>query len=300
MKTSALLTLLLLLLATTQSKAQITIQSEFFGESRYTDENNNDIGDSKGSAAVYQVSAKIPLSMKMTKDSLAVVWGVAVSGSYTSLNNKNFASEMVLSDIVNAQFSLFNIHPLNKKWNMLTFAGAGIYTDQTKISKMGARSILGNAGAIFIKKINSKLDLGGGIAFNNAFGYPMLFPALYVNYNSPGKFIFNVSLMSGFQFSAGYEMNNYLTLSLIAEMNGQLALLEKEGKDVIFTHQYIVTGLRPEFKIGKNITIPVTLGISAVRPAYFTDRSLKNIFNSKDQYQFQFAPYAAAQINYKF
>jgi hypothetical protein len=299
MKTG-LITLLLLLLAATQVKAQINVQAEYFGESHYADENNNKLGESKGSAAVYQVNAKIPISMKINKDSLAVVWGVALSGSYTSLNNKNFTQDMLLSDIVNAQFSLFNIIPLNKKWNMLTFAGAGIYTDQTKISRMGARNVLGNAGAIFIKKINSKLDLGGGVAFNNAFGYPMIFPALYINYNSPGKYTFNVSLVSGFQLSAGYEISKYMTLSLIGEMNGQLALLEKDGKDVIFTHQYVVTGLRPEFKISKNITLPVTLGISAMRPAYFTERSLKNIFNNNNNYQFQLSPYASAQINYKF
>ncbi|PWB26425.1 DUF6268 family outer membrane beta-barrel protein [Flavobacterium sp. HTF] len=291
---------LLLLLAVTQTKAQINVQAEYFGESHYTDENNNKLGESKGSAAVYQVNAKIPISMKINKDSLAVVWGIAVSGSYTSLNNKDFTQDRVLSDIVNAQFSLFNIAPLNKKWSMLTFAGAGIYTDQTKISKMGARSVLGNAGTIFIKKINSKLDLGGGIAFNNAFGYPMLFPAIYVSYNSPGKYNFNVSLLSGFQLSAGYEISKNMTLSLIGEVNGQLALTKKEGKDVIFTHQYIVTGLRPEFKITKNISLPVTLGISAARPAYFTERSLKNIFNNNNNYQFQLSPYASAQVNYKF
>ncbi|MEO6176855.1 MAG: DUF6268 family outer membrane beta-barrel protein [Flavobacterium circumlabens] len=300
MKTTSLFTLLVLLLASAPTKAQITLQAEHFGTSRYGDENNNEFGNSKGSAAVYQANVKIPISMTINKDSLAVVWGVALSGSYAVLTNKNFTQNMVPSEIVNAQFSLFNMRPLNKKWNMLLFAGAGIYTDQTQISKMGVRSVLGNAGAVFIKKMNSKLDLGAGLAFNNAFGYPMLFPALYLNYDAPGRYIFKVSLMSGFQASAGYEINKSFILSLIADMNGQMALVEKEGKDVIFTHQYIVTGLRPEIRIGKKITLPITLGISAVRPAYFTDRTLKSLFSSTNQYQFQSSFYAAAQINYKF
>lgn len=300
MKTTSLLALLFLLFVSAQTKAQITLQAEHFGASRYGDENNNNLGDSKGSAAVYQANIKIPISMKVNKDSLAVVWGVALSGAYAILSNKNFTQDMVLSDIVNAQFSLFNMRPLNKKWNMLLFAGAGIYTDQTQISKMGARSVLGNAGAVFIRKINSKLDLGGGLAFNNTFGYPMLFPALYLNYNAPGRYVFNVSLMSGFQASAGYEIHKSFVLSVIADMNGQMALVEKGGKDVIFTHQYIVAGLRPEIRIGKKITFPVTLGISAVRPAYFTDRNLKSFFSNTNQYQFKSSFYAGAQINYKF
>lgn len=300
MRTSFLLTLLAVLLGITQAKAQISVQTEYIGQSRYGDEEKNNIANGKGSATVYQANANIPIYVKMNKDSLPVVWGVSVSGAYASLDNKDFTQDIVLSDIVNASFSLYNMRPISQKWKLLTFAGAGIFTDQTKISKMGARSVLGNAGVIFIKKINSKLDLGGGLAFNNTFGYPMLFPALYLSYNSPGRYIFSVSLLSGLEASAGYQITDYFTLSLIGHMNGQMALVEKGGKDVIFTHQYLVAGLRPQFKINKHITIPVTLGISGARPAYFTDRTLKGFFSDKAKYQFQSAPYASVQINYNF
>jgi hypothetical protein len=44
----------------------------------------------------------------------------------------------------------------------------------------------------------------------------------------------NVALSEGLDLSAGYNLNDYFSLSLAFEMNGQMALLEKDGKDVMF------------------------------------------------------------------
>ena len=94
---------------------------------------------------------------------------------------------------------MVNIRPLSEKWSLIAFAGVGIYTNETQISKVSGNSILGNGGAIFVKKINPKLDLGAGLVLSNAIGYPMLFPALYVNYNSEGKYTFRFSMLNGIQ-----------------------------------------------------------------------------------------------------
>ena len=63
-----------------------------------------------------------------------------------------------------------------------------------------------------------------------------------------GKYDVNIELVEGLDISAGYTFNDKFKLSYVLEMNGQVALLEKDGKDVIFSHQYIVTGFRPEVK----------------------------------------------------
>lgn len=110
--------------------------------------------------------------------------------------------------------------------------------------------------SIFVCQIRPNFALGGGIAINSTFGYPMAFPAIYLNWDIEGKFDFMLSMANGLEVSAGLDINKYLTLSLVAEMNGQMALLEKDGKDVIFTHQYIIAGLRPEFKSIKKYQSP--------------------------------------------
>ena len=80
-----------------------------------------------------------------------------------------------------------------------------------------------------------------------------------------------------------------------------MALLEKDGKDVMFTHQYMITGLRPEIKFGKTgISMPIMVGINAVRPTYYNDRSLKGMFAMDNDYYFRISPYASVGIRYGF
>ena len=88
-------------------------------------------------------------------------------------------------------------------------------------------------------------------------------------------------MLEGLEVSAGYKVNKSLSLNIVAEMNGQMAILERDEKDKMFSHQYIVTGFRPEIKIGKYVSIPITAGISAMRTAEITDRSLKSMFQDK-------------------
>jgi len=302
MKTTTLLAaLLLLLIVSTKTMAQVSLKTEYFGSSGYIDNDGNKMENGKGSATIYSGNIKIPISVKMSKDSLVSAWMVDIAGTHASLDNKNISQDLVLSNITNLQLSLITIRPLNPKWSLIAFLGAGVYTNETQISRVNGNSILGSGGALFVKKINPKLGLGGGLALTNTLGYPMLFPALYVNYNSEGKYTFRVSMMNGFQAAAGYNFNKKVALHLIAEMNGQLAMLQKEGKNVMFTHQYFVTGLRPELKLNKHISLPITLGVNAMRAVYFNERTLKSLFSDKTTHsKFDFSLYAAAEIKYRF
>ena len=78
-----------------------------------------------------------------------------------------------------------------------------------------------------------------------------------------------------------------------------MALTELNGNDKIFTHQYIVVGFRPEFKVSKHISLPVMVGINAVRNAYYDGRSLSAFFKAMGrEYDpcFQIAPYFSVSI----
>lgn len=300
MRTNLFLTMALIILTSMYCSAQISFKTEYFGTSDYRDKNNNKKEGSEGSALIHQINLKLPISQKVNEDGLPIVWGIDASGSYASLKNQNLDG-LVLDNITNYQVSLFHMRPLNEKWSMILLAGAGVYTAEKPFSKISGDNILGNAGAIFIKKINPNLDLGGGVALNNAFGFPMIFPAFYFNYNYEGKYVFRASVLNGLEILAGYNLNENLSLNVVAEMNGQLALLEKQKKDVIFTHQYIVFGFKPELKVNKNISIPLTVGLNAARLAYFNDRSLKALFSGiNNDAHFTFSPYAAAELKINF
>lgn len=277
-------------------------KTEYFGRSGYRvseGETKENVGNSKGSAMVFQGGVNIPLSVKLNENNRPTSWAISVGGAYAKLDNKNFTEPLVIDEIMNIGLSLNHLRPLNEKWSLMATIGAGIYMPGTNFSQIGFKNVLGSVGAVFIRHLKPNLDIGGGLAVNNSFGYPMLFPAFYLNWKTDGKYDVKISMIKGLEMSVGYDVNENLRLYLIAEMNGQMALLEQDGKDKIFSHMYLVTGFRPEIKIGKNVSIPITAGINAWRPAEMTDRKLKSMFKDKEYY-FRASPYASVGLKIGF
>ena len=109
--------------------------------------------------------------------------------------------------------------------------------------------------------------------------------------------------LNAMEVSAGMKMNKYLNLRIVAEMNGSLALLEREGKDTMFSQQFIIVGLQPEVSMGNSFSITATAGVSCSRIAYYTTRTLKAFFEdmSKDtDPYFKPAMYVSVGMKYKF
>lgn len=308
-KTMKLITLCLVALGTflcTSGYAQkITFKTEYIGSSSYWflpsgEKPREKIGDSKGSAIVYQGEVKIPLSMKLNEDHRPIAWGVGIGGSYTSLNNKDFTDDMV-TEIMNLQLGIYHLRPLNDKWSMRASLGLGVFTPSTDISKVRFEHVLGSAGVVFIRHLKPHLDIGGGLAINSTLGYPMIFPAFYLNWRHEGNFIVNAELVDGLEVSASYAFNQCFKLALALEMNGQMALLEKDGKDVIFSHQYIVMGFRPEMQLGKTgLSMSAMVGLNLFRPASYSDRTLKGVFATDNDYYFSVSPYASVGLKMGF
>lgn len=289
-------------IASTNSSAQVFFKTEYFGTSRYQvteGDSSQKIGNSKGSAMVYQGGIHIPLSMKLNEKNRPTMWSVNAGGAYVKLNNKNFTEPLVIDEILNLGLSLNYQRPLNDRWSLKAGIGGGIFMPNTKLSQIRYKNTLASASAVFIRHLRPNLDLGGGLAINNSFGFPMLFPAFYLNWTTSGRYAVHISLKDGLEMSAGYNVNKNLRLSFVAEINGQMALLEQDGKDKIFTHQYVVLGLRPEIKLGKRVSIPITIGLNATRTAQITNRSLKTIFQDKG-YSFRASPYASAGLQFGF
>lgn len=285
-------------IACIQTHAQVSFKTEYFGKSNYRmmeGDSDEKVGKSKGSAIVYQGGISIPLSMSLNENNRPTMWSISAGGAYAKLDNKNFVEPLVIDEVMNLGLSINYLRPLNDKWSMMASIGGGIYMPSTKFSQIRFKNVLGSAGAIFIYHLKPNLELGGGIAMNNSFGFPMVFPAFYLNWTTEGRYAVRISMMEGLEMSAGYNVSKNFSLNIVAEMNGQMALLEQDGKDKIFSHQYIVAGLRPEIKIGKNVSIPITAGVSAMRPTEITNRNLKSLFQDRSYY-FQISPYVSAGL----
>lgn len=277
---------------------QMFFKTEYIGKSNYRmTEGDTDtrVGNSKGSALIHQGGINIPISMKLDANKRPTMWGVSGGGAYVKLDNKNFVDPLVIDEIMNLSLNLLHVRPLTEKWSMMAVVGGGVYVPSTRFSQIRFKHVLGNVGAIFIYHLKPNLELGGGVAMNNSFGYPMVFPAFYLNWRKEGRLDVKVAMMEGVELSAGYDVNKSIRLNVVAEMNGQMALVEQERSDKIFSHQYMVVGLQPEVKVGKYISIPFTAGISAMRPAEMTNRSLKSLFQDRGYY-FQVAPYISVGL----
>lgn len=297
-------TTLVMLLYLEGKAQQISFRTEYIGNSGYYylppgEKPREKIGNNKGSAMIYQGAVSIPLSVKMNEKNRPTAWGLGFGGSYVSLKNQNFSEQMV-SEIMNIQLGVYHLRPLNDRWSMRASLGAGVFAPTTNFSKLSFKNVLGSGGLVFIRHLKPNLDIGGGVSINSSLGYPMIFPAVYVKWKLHGKYDVNVEVIEGLELSAGYDFNERFKLSYAIEMNGQVALLKKDGKDVIFSHQYIVTGFRPELKLGKTgLTMTGMVGLNLYRPASYSDRTLKGVFASDNDYFFSVSPYASVGLKMK-
>ena len=125
--------------------------------------------------------------------------------------------------------------------------------------------------------------MSGGVALNNTFGYPMVFPAFYFKYNGAfsDKFTIEVGSIDGLKAGLGYNYRENLYFRLIANMGGYSAYLRRNGEKEIFSQQNFVVGLQPEFKIGKHVSIPLTVGGSFIRSGRYRERKLSAMFASE-------------------
>jgi len=289
--------IVIILIGHSRVKAQqVILKTGYFGKSGYRvmeGETSKEVGNSQGGAMVYQYGVHIPLSYKLDKNNQASSWAINVGGAYAKLNNENFIKPLVIDEIMDMGVSVEHLRPLNENWSLKASVGIGLYMPSSDFSKIGLKNVLGNIGVIFIRHLKPNLDIGGGLAINNAFGYPMLFPAFYLNWRLNGKYDIKISLTKGLDASIGYKVNEKLRLSFIAKMNGQMALLEQNGESKIFSHMYFVTGIHPEIKINKNISVPITVGLNVWRPAEMKDRKFTSIFKEGKEYYFRASFYTS-------
>lgn len=284
-----------------ETSAQVWLKTEYIGSSGFRDADNKKVGG-KGDMKVIQGGVNIPVSMKMDENNHPTAWMVGLGASYASMDNKDL-SEYMESQIFNAQLAVSYIRPLSKRWSLLASAGVGLFMNIGSLAYARWDHVMGVGMAAAIWHLRDNLDLGMGVALNTSFGYPMVFPALFVDWRLEGRYMVNVSMMDGVEISGGMQLHKLLRLKLVGSMNGMLAFVERDGKDKIFTQQYITTGLQPELTITKSLSVPITVGLSAYRAAFYDDRTLKAMFKSMDrEYDPHFSPafYTSIAVKYGF
>ena len=268
--------------------AQISIKTEYIGNSKFYDAvSDSNIGD--GSAMIYSVGALVPLSMKAPEEDdpyqRPTVWGVSLNGTFVQMNNHHFpVGKELPSQVMNLGVTALHMRPLKERWSMLMALGAGSYTPENRLSAIHiGENVVANGAFMLVWHLRPNIEIGGGVALNNTFGYPMVFPAFYFKYNGAfsDKFTIEVGSIDGLKAALGYNYHKNLNLKLVANMGGYSAYLRCNGKKEIFSQQTFIVGLQPEFKIGKHLTIPITAGASFIRSGRYRERKLSAMFASE-------------------
>ena len=273
------------LLLGVNSFAQISVKTEYISSSEFYDA-VADTNTGNGSAMIYSAGAMVPLSMQASAEDdpykRATIWGVALSGTFVKMDNHNFPIGKELpSQVMNLGATMLHLRPLKERWSMLMALGIGSYTPENRLSAIRIdENVLANGALVFIWHWRPNLEIGGGVALNNSFGYPMVFPALYLKYKGgfSDKFSIDINLLDGTKVAFGYDYSENLSLKLVANIGGYSAYLRRNGQKEMFSSQTFFVGLEPEFKLGKHISIPVTFGGSFIRSGRYRERTLSAMF----------------------
>ena len=276
---------LIALLIVVSAFAQISVKAEYIGNSKFYDAvADTNTGD--GSAMIYSASAMLPLWTQAPDEEdpykRATIWGVALSGTFVKMENQNFPIGKELpSQVMNLGATALHLRPLKERWSMLMALGIGSYIPENQLSAIHiGENVLANGALVFVWHWRRNLEIGGGVALNNSFGYPMVFPAFYLKYKGgfSDKFTIDVNLLDGAKVAFGYNYHKNLSLKLVANMGGYLAYLKRNGQKEMFSSQTFFVGLEPEFKIGKHISIPITAGAIFLRTGRYRKRALGAMF----------------------
>ena len=278
----------IILLLGVNSFAQISVKTEYISSSEFYDA-VADTNTGNGSAMIYSVGAMVPLSMQAPAEDdpykRATIWGVALSGTFVKMENQNFPIGKELpSQVMNLGATALHLRPLKERWSMLMALGIGSYTPENRLSAIHIdENVLANGALVFIWHWRPNLEIGGGVALNNSFGYPMVFPALYLKYKGgfSDKFTIDINLLDGTKVAFGYDYSENLSLKLVANIGGYSAYLRRNGQKEMFSSHTFFVGLEPEFTLGKHISIPVTFGGSFIRSGRYRERTLSAMFASE-------------------
>jgi hypothetical protein len=252
-----------------------------------------------------QLAFEVPLSLEMDRYNHPKIWSVIINGSYARMENKNYEIQDLPvefhggfpTELLNAQIGVKHLRSISPSWSLLILASIGVYTDMVEINK---DDVLIQGGFLFIKQFNPNLALGFGPVLTNSFGIPMVLPGIYFNWESRRALHFKITFPEGAEVA--YRMSDTFDLKAVVELSGMTAETKIGNKSSLLGYQQIITGLRPQLKLGEHWTLEPTAGTTLVRNFSTTNRKIKDIFKEKNIADPKFATtfYGAIALKWKF
>jgi len=105
------------------------------------------------------------------------------------------------------------------------------------------------------------------------------------------------------EISASAKFNNTFNLKLIAiEIDGMSAVMDIEGKSMIYSSTFMKSYLVPEYKIGKSSTLYMAMGGAWLGTASLSKRTLKGFWDTfkKDDNDYHFNSSGYFTVGFKY
>jgi len=289
--------ILFLLIVPIDAAAQGFLKSDYITSSSLKDEK----GNRYGSGDLFKISGRytLPLSVRQNSSGQLSAWSATFYGSYGLFDNKKIRLNTIPDKIINANISLSHLRPLSEKWYLIASLGGGIYAEPDDVS---AKSILVNGGVFFVYKLINNLDLGIGAALTNSYGVPVIMPTSYVKWQLTGRYEVKANLANNMEISASAKLSDNFHLRLVAmEMDGMSAVMDIDGKSMIYSSTNMKSYLTPEYRKGKS-TFYLGMGGVWMRSSKLSRRTLKGFWNSfkKDDDDMNFNPACYFIVGFKY
>ncbi len=262
----------------------IRASGTYFPESRFIRPNETDKSTAKTSMSRAELGLRFDLSNKVdTLKGSYSKWTATLSGSYTDLQNTNYEQQVFPSRLVTADFGIQHLHSLNRSWSILYALSAGVYSDMEKVNE---KDVFLNGGVAFIKRYNPNFTFGFGAFLNNAYGTPMVWPVLIVQWKTGDKFKLDVSLPdgdggSGFvnKISYAYQVNKKTDLALVFKPRLMSYDTETLGdKRRMLSSWELPAGLENRWHF-KHLDFVVGGGMVILRTYQFGEKKLSKMFD---------------------
>lgn len=284
-----------ILFQTTTSFAQIIANSEYLPNTTIKDKDGN-----KGECDVWisKIGVNLPLIYKPATEERGIrLYGISLSAKHLQISGE----EAPVNDVTACNFALTHFRTLsNKRWGLISCAGVGI--NKCQHLPIGSENLSAFALCRLDYRIRPKFPIGFGLAFTNNFDLPLVAPSFAISYKTEsGNYGIEVASMAyDLKFRCYRKFGEHFKLALRTTYDriGSPVVIEN-GKDQLFSYNYIFSGLSPEYCFNKKTSIGASLGYFLWSKMAFRERNLMSIFHSPEkEYQGEPSPFVSAYFVY--
>lgn len=283
--------------ATSLNGPGIAISTDYMPASRYIRPEDSVKTRSTTSQQRYNFGAGFMLMNRVdTATNKVRTLAFGMTGSYIRLTNKDYERQIFPDELLNATVGFQYMRSMRNRWSMMAVAGVTLGTDMEEIN---GQDLFVQGGVLFIKQHNKRFSYGVGGMLTNAFGTPMILPALFVRWKTDSRFAIDINFPEKATVSTALSRYTDLALAVRLEGNTYDVTHGVNGKRLMGIMQ-VNAGLENTWHIGPHLDFVMAAGSSLANSATFADKKLSEMFKEKPYHRLGTNYYVSTGLRWNF